>query len=377
MTQPVRDALTRIAVGIARLAYVPIKHFVHTRNKIVFISRQEDSAPLDLQLVSDAFRQHYPEWEQVMLTKRLGTGWVQQARYIGHILRQMVHIAGARLVVLDSYCIAVSILRHKPEVQIVQMWHALGALKRFAYSVVNGPDGADDEFANIMHMHENYDRVFASAEVARHPFAEAFNTDIDRVIVQPLPRVDLLRNTAYQRELRERIFSTHPELRDRHVVLFAPTFRTAAAKHVHDLQREFAHYDVLLIPKAHPFVSDESAHSRRNFDDVTAFDLLSVADAVITDYSSIAFEAAVLGRELYFYTPDLDHYATIRNFYLDFRHEMPGLITASPAALAAAVAHHDADVQRVSAFAQRFVAPTQNATESIVDCLSGLVEVQD
>ena len=56
--------------------------------------------------------------------------------------------------------------------------------------------------------------------------------------------------------------------------------------------------------------------------------LYLVADALITDYSSVMFDYALLHRPMYFFTYDLENYRDeLRGFYFDFLEEAPGPIS--------------------------------------------------
>lgn len=52
-----------------------------------------------------------------------------------------------------------------------------------------------------------------------------------------------------------------------------------------------------------------------------------VASYVISDYSSIIYEAGILRKKLYFYAFDFDDYEIGRGLFIDYLKEMPGLIT--------------------------------------------------
>jgi CDP-glycerol glycerophosphotransferase len=49
--------------------------------------------------------------------------------------------------------------------------------------------------------------------------------------------------------------------------------------------------------------------------DVTSYpdisELFLVADALITDYSSVMFDFSVTGKPIFFFTPDLDRYQEV------------------------------------------------------------------
>lgn len=53
-------------------------------------------------------------------------------------------------------------------------------------------------------------------------------------------------------------------------------------------------------------------------------ELLVLADALITDYSSIMFDYALLDRPVVLFAPDLDAYAAERGSYFDLREKAPG-----------------------------------------------------
>ena len=49
-----------------------------------------------------------------------------------------------------------------------------------------------------------------------------------------------------------------------------------------------------------------------------------VSDILVTDYSSVVFEFALLGRPMAFFAPDTSAYDDERGFYFDYRAGMPG-----------------------------------------------------
>lgn len=63
--------------------------------------------------------------------------------------------------------------------------------------------------------------------------------------------------------------------------------------------------------------------------------LLCIADVVITDYSSIIFDASLLDAPMVFYCPDYDDYE--RDFYLDYENDLPGEIVLEDENLLAAL----------------------------------------
>lgn len=67
-------------------------------------------------------------------------------------------------------------------------------------------------------------------------------------------------------------------------------------------------------------------------------ELLCLADVLITDYSSIMFDYALLDRPMVFHTPDLDAYAAERGSYFDLRAEAPDPVVGTEDELHKAIA---------------------------------------
>ena len=114
----------------------------------------------------------------------------------------------------------------------------------------------------------------------------------------------------------------------------------------------------MLLVRLHPFIRDALVIDREldgfltdvsDHPDIN--ELLHVADVLVTDYSSVIYEFALLGRPMVFYAPDLDAYEGERGFYFDYRTGVPGPVVETSEALAAALRDPHPDVARVEAFA--------------------------
>jgi CDP-glycerol glycerophosphotransferase (TagB/SpsB family) len=209
---------------------------------------------------------------------------------------------------------------------VVQMWHALGAIKKFGYQTVGRPGGHAARIARAMRMHRNYDLVLCGGPATVPVFAEAFG--VDPAIVEPLglPRVDHLLAAAAARDsgrpepgpatLRE----TFPLLADpdRQVVLYAPTLRKSGSQRYRDIAERFAGPRYALVIKPHPLECAQiEGDNIVNAGGVDVLDLLPLCSAVITDYSAVAFEAAVIGVPAYFYVYDIDDYRDALGLNID------------------------------------------------------------
>lgn len=85
-------------------------------------------------------------------------------KYAGEMFRQMKALATSKVAVLDGYCILASMLNHKSDLKIIQIWHALGAFKRFGKSILDKESGKSSKTAAAFKMHNNYDLIAASGD---------------------------------------------------------------------------------------------------------------------------------------------------------------------------------------------------------------------
>ncbi|MBR1829679.1 MAG: CDP-glycerol glycerophosphotransferase family protein, partial [Atopobiaceae bacterium] len=161
------------------------------------------------------------------------------------------------------------------------------------------------------------------------------------------PRNDsLLRRNGLeeQRRLKERM-GVDPDSR---LVLYAPTWR---ARGRFDLELDIArlerdlgghyHYAIRRHYMAVPRMS--GGERLGGAVDLTygwsVDDCMLAADVVVTDYSSIMFDYALLGRPMLFYCYDLESYRDdLRGLYVDFESEAPGPILRTTAEVAEALA---------------------------------------
>ncbi len=96
---------------------------------------------------------------------------------------------------------------------------------------------------------------------------------------------------------------------DGRMVLYAPTFRPGKMPETPEIK------GVDLIVKQHYF------HDSRA---VSVNELMLAASALITDYSSIMFDFALLDRPIVIYAPDWESYVDSRGVYFDLLREPPG-----------------------------------------------------
>lgn len=126
---------------------------------------------------------------------------------------------------------------------------------------------------------------------------------------------------------------------DRKIILYAPTWRVRnrfdMMLDLDKMKNMLSEKYVLLIRLHHLAASGYIVPEDKNFIfDFTLYqcieDLYNIADILITDYSSVMFDYALLNKPMIFYVYDIEEYGeNLRGMYVDFRNEAPGPLAYS------------------------------------------------
>lgn len=358
---------------ILNIVYSLIKLFPQ-KKKITIISRQSDTPSMDISLLANKLTELHPDYQVVVLCKTLKGSLFKKACYLFHIFVQMYHMSTSEAVVLDSYCIAASILKHKKKLLIVQMWHSVGTMKKFGYSILDKEEGSSSKIAHLMKMHANYDYILVAGDGYRDHLSQGFNYPHDKIITFPLPRVELLKSISYGDKTRSKVYETYPELKEKTNILYVPTFRkkddTAFIDALKDLCDNIDYNKYNLIIKPHPLTGLEGFSNDNAIVDkqYSSFDMLFASDIVISDYSCIMYEAAVLNKPIYLYAYDYDEYMRTRDIYMDYKQEVPGPICDTASELLSAINNANYDYDKLDMFLNKYVyMGSKHETEDIIN----------
>lgn len=294
---------------IMKFIYFFMKLFTPVQDKAVFLSRQSDRPSENFRRISAELQSRAPEFKCEFYCK-LGLKSEMGLSYILLMLRQMKALAGAKICFTESYCIPISILRHKKELKIIQIWHSMVAIKKFGWQTVDMPEGSSSDIAQIMRMHNGYDYVAVGSEYMRRFFAEAMNTAIDKILPLGMPIADGILNAGNGTELHEKFVRQYPDADGKKIVAYLPTMRRDYAVDCAKFIENFDYEKCALIIKLHPLDSNTTITDSRAIIDksFTTEEVILLADAVVSDYSGAAAEAALLNKPIYFFTPDVKKY---------------------------------------------------------------------
>ncbi|WP_234427823.1 CDP-glycerol glycerophosphotransferase family protein, partial [Streptomyces badius] len=265
-------------------------------------------------------------------------------------------------------------LRKPDRTTYLQTWHG-SAYKRMGFDETRVRLQNAPQRERLQRAVDRFDHFLVRSEHDVTTLARAYRLPEERLLRTGYPRNDALIAERTRAETEGRL--PRPPLAaelglDDHkkTVLYAPTFRGGPGKQrkarllldVREFAERFGDTHTLLV-RAHYLESarlpvcppgtvvDVSRHH-----DVS--ELLTITDVLVTDYSSIMFDFALLDRPVVLFAPDLETYAAERGSYFDLREQAPGPVTATQEELFAALAELKKSDTRYAdrrrAFAERF-----------------------
>lgn len=255
--------------------------------------------------------------------------------------RFMCLYAQCRAVFLVEYFPLADIVKPREGTDVVQLWHGCGAMKVMGYASRSGKWGASDAEKKRYPMHRYYSFASVSSEDVVPCYEEAFETAPGVVRALGMPRTDIYFNQEYISSAKKRIREIFPEIGNRKVILFAPTFRgKSIAKSSYTINFDIRKLkaalekDYVFVTKFHPLMASGGLTASMLiqgkgflFDAtrvLTPEEANCAADVLVGDYSSIMFEYMLLGRPMISYIPDLDTYISDRGLFFPYEETMPG-----------------------------------------------------
>lgn len=239
----------------------------------------------------------------------------------------------------------------KPGQKVLQTWHGT-PLKRLA---LHRPGFDPRRMAAVVKESRRWDVLLAQNPYSERILKKAYAFFGKPIWMDGYPRNDVLING--DGAATRAALGIGP---DERVLLYAPTWRDDRSEIVDfiDPQRLAEQTDAVVLVRGHSrTLQPGKDQSGARVIDVTGFpetaQLLLVADALITDYSSVMFDYSVTGKPMFFLVPDLEHYrGQLRGFYFDLVERAPGPLVTSQDELVAALA----DASLPERYAPRYAA---------------------
>lgn len=222
--------------------------------------------------------------------------------------------------------------------------------------------------------HVNYFCI--SSEYERNIYINAFKLKPNCIIPTGLPRNEELFSCG-----RDEVLHLKKKLNiplNKKVVLYAPTWRDSndggksySIAPPIDLEkwRRLLENEYIVLFRSHPYtnkqlniVYDDCIRDYSSYDNVN--DLLKISDYLISDYSAIIFDFAILEKPIICFAYDYEKYKQERGLELDLKTEMPNGIVENEDALLDLIIHgnYTSLSEKTKEFKEKYISYGKNAT---------------
>lgn len=352
--------------------------YTQKKDNILFLSVSRSTLSGNFKFVYDEIKKRKKYNINTMLKRSLKDKYSLKEKI------KLVHlIAVSKYIFLDDFYPIIYALKLRKGTELIQLWHAMGAFKTVGYSRINKLSGPNQHSLT----HKNYTGTIVSSEMVRKNYAEAFGISIDKVHPLGIPRTDIFFDNKYSQRIKNKLYKKYPNLKDKKVILFAPTFRGNGQNSAHynfewiDFKKfsDTFKKDYVCIFKLHPFIKnrpDYDIESDPFYVDLTSEreinDLLFITDILVTDYSSVIFEYSFFKKPVVFFTPDLDEYRNNRDFYYPLDDYTYGEVATNFNELTKKIKLSKVDKKKLDKFNEFFCSACDgNSAKRVVDFFLG------
>ncbi|MFP3635614.1 CDP-glycerol glycerophosphotransferase family protein [Bacillus sp. SIMBA_033] len=242
-----------------------------------------------------------------------------------HLLKAVLILFKSKVVITDNYFLMTSALNRRPQTTCIQVWHANGSLKKFGLEDVTNQNRPASDISRFKKVYRSFDFVTVGSDAMADVFKKSFGIRDGQLLKTGVPLTDV-----YYEEHKPELKHKWPKK----IILYAPTFRdydmqSFRLPFTEEQLTNALNGEYMLLVKLHPAVLHHISASFeseliKNVSDMRLHDLLKAADILITDYSSVPFEFALLNKPIFFFTYDLEEYDQKRGLIDNYTSVIPG-----------------------------------------------------
>jgi CDP-ribitol ribitolphosphotransferase len=380
MIKKIRKAVIQIAFFVYNRIFsmfVPLEE-----DKVMFATEARKSLEGNLKVVYDKLPLKYKKVVHCVADRR-------NVKTMKEEFSRWKDLATSKYIFLDDFYGLISAMKVRKGQEIIQLWHGGGAYKKFGFSRV----GTGDNIISVHKGYRKYTKVTVTAEDIRWCYAEAFDISIDKVKATGSPRTDIFFEEAEKSAAVQKVYEKFPELKDKKIVLIAPTYR---GRKVESATYDFEALGINEIVKAlgeeykivlkwHPALNNnikkglcdtsdfsyekwkpEEVIDASDYEGIS--DLLIAADILVTDYSSVIFDWYLLNKPVVFFTYDVEVYTENRGLYFDFQEYIYGDVAKNYNELINSIKNGNLHDEERKVFGKKFMGACDgNSTKRVIN----------
>ncbi len=363
-------------ITIMKLLYSFMRLFHSKRgNKLLFMSQTRDSLEGNLLALNNRMIERglnneykiYYSFKKVLSDKKSPIYYFK----IIYLLSKVDYVF------VDDYAPIFGLLNLK-NTKLIQLWHAGVGFKSVGYSRF-GKEGSPHP---IISSHRKYTYAVVAAPSLIETYQEVFGLTKKHFLAPGMLRLDGYLDEKniikYTNEIREK----YPEIKNRKVILFAPTYRGAGQAEAYydfnkiDLEKLYKvckEKNYITLFKFHPFIRKKISIPNEYSDyikDISDYkninNLFYITDILITDYSSNIYEYSLFEKPIIFFDYDMDNYSILRGVHQDLE-SSPGNICKTFDEVILVLENENFEIEKVKEFKNKnILLDGSNACDKLI-----------
>ena len=306
--------------------YYSFMCFIHRRkgNKILFMSETRDKLEGNLLALNNRIieRGLDKEYKLYYSFKKV----LSDRKSILYYIRVINLISKVDYIFVDDYSPTFRILDLK-KTKLIQLWHAGVGFKSVGYSRF-GKSGSPHP---LVSPHRKYTYAVVASPNLIETYQEVFGLTKKHFLSPGMLRLDGYLDKNKIKEATEELKKLYPEINNKKVILFAPTYRGAGQDKAYydfdkidldSLYKLCKKKNYITFFKFHPFIKKKINIPEKykkclkdisNYSDINK--LFYITDVLITDYSSNIYEYSLFEKPIIFFDYDMEQYSVLRGVH--------------------------------------------------------------
>ena len=279
-------------------------------------------------------------------------------------------------------------LKKRKEQYYIQTWHGGIALKKIERDAENVLE--PKYVKQAIHDSKMIDLMVSNSKFCTEMYRRAFWYN-GEILECGSPRNDIIVNSENVNV--EDIYAKLGIDKNKKIILYAPTFRkneeldcynidfSELINHLNNKTRQYW----IAVFRLHPNIAIKSSELFRNenYDNIVdasnyadIYELMVVADIMITDYSSVMFEFSLKKKPVFLYATDIKDYINDRGFYFDY-YKLPYTVSTNNKELNENIENYNDNLYKEKLndfFGNIEIYEKGNASKTIVDIIEKKVK---
>lgn len=289
-------------------------------------------------------------------------------------------ISGQDMIFVDDYVPIFKTIHLKKSTKLIQLWHAGVGFKSVGYSRF-GKQGSPHPTDSC---HRCYDYAIVGGRGLIDVYEEVFAISKTDILPYGLARLDGYMNEDKIQAYKDSFYHKYPELKDKKIILFAPTYRGKTQEEAYypaewvpqDQVVSFCGNQYVFGYKMHPFIKEKVgiAEEYKQYiydftDERDINELFYVTEILITDFSSNIYEFSLQRKPIIFYAPDKDYYQLTRGVHRTLD-QAPGVVCVEFKQVINTIKNEEFELEKLDDFVREsFDIQNKYASDRLIDDL--------